>query len=606
MVLITNAAESNRAALKFIKEVTWGTTPTTGTVKEVRFTSSDLEASKDTKVSEEIRSDRMVPNIIEVAASSGGSVDVEFSAGSLDPFFEAFLLSEFSEPMTFFQLKGSSVSVTDNNTITLAGADYTGYFTVGHWVKLEGFTTVGNNGYFLLTAKAFGSGNTTLDVSGTPLTTEAGSAFTKIFDANDVLAYASTIFFSSGNTVDGGGANAFGGVVVGQKVYLEGLGKGSGTLQFLATDPTAGDTVTLDDGVNEPLVFEIHTSSASVAEGNIYVALSGTPATMAANLTTAINAQFIANTIDMSATVVTDTVTVVNHKGAGGSIAASGSGVSVTVVALSGGSATKSGFYTVASVIDNDTFTVSETLTADANAGVVNVVVKGSHLRNPGDSADITKQSFSIETGFTDVSKYFLMNGMRVGGIELSVSSGDLVSAKVDFMGSATVRSSTETLTGGSYVELEAVGTDVLNATSNVGQITKDGSELTSAIMELEFKGEAGLREQRAIGEKFPAGIGYGRLAITGSFSAYFQDFTLYDTFINHVTTSLGFDFSDVDLNTYYFGFPSLKITSDKIVPDGIDKDVMDESDFTVQRDTALRTMMTVDRFSSVRPFTDA
>lgn len=601
-----NSAESNRASLRYVKEVTWGTTPTSGVTQEMRITKSSLEASKDTKVSEEIRADRMVPNIIEVAASSGGDVDVEFSAGSLDPFFEGFLLSYFNTSLNYFQVKGTAVTITDTDEITLVGADYTGYLTVGQWIKLEGFlTAVGNNGYYKIATKTYSGGNTVVTVTVAGLTIEGGSAYSKFLDANDVLIAATTATFTAGNTIDGGGANGFGNVKVGQKIYVEGLGKETGTVQFDVTDPPEGSTITIYDGVNEAIIFEIRTNQALVAEGHYGVALSGTPATMATNLKDAINKNFQLETFDCSATAATDTVTITNHNRTGGSIAASDA-ASTNLTAFSGGSATKGGFYTVASVIDNDTITTVETLSADTNVGTKTVVVKGSHLRNPGTTGEIVKQSFTIETGFTDVSKYFLMNGMRVGGIELSVDTGNIVAGKVSFQGRETVRSNSETLTGGGYTVLDSTVTDVLNATSNVGQITKDGTALTSAIMKLDFKGDAGLREQRAIGEKFPAGIGYGRLSISGSFSAYFDSFALYDTFINHVTTSLGFDFEDVDHNTYFFSFPSLKVTSDKIVPDGIDKDVMDDSDFTVQRNGVLKTMMMIDRFSSVRSATFA
>lgn len=606
MVKITNAAESNRASLKYIREASWGTTPTSGDVKELRFTKSALEASKDTKVSEEIRADRMVPSIIEVAASSGGDIDGEFSAGSYDDFMEAFLLSYFSTPVNFFQVKGTAVTVTDTDEVTLVGGDYTKYITVGQYIKLEGFTDLDNNGYFEVATKTFTGGNTVVTVTATSLVAEGGTAFTKFLDAGDVVLADTGVTFTSGNTVDGGGANAFGDLRVGQKVYLDGLGKETGTFQFAVTDPPEGSYVTIDDGVNDPIVFEFRTNLALVAEGHYGVALSGTPATQAASLAAAINLNFRDESFDCSATVSTDTVTVTNHNLSGGSLAASDSGSSVTVTNFSGGSASKGGFFTVASVPDSDTFTTVETLSTDANSGGLEVVVKGSHVRNETSPADIVKQSFTIETGFTDISKYFVMNGMRLGTFEMSVDSGNIVGIKLNFMGSETIRSNTETLTGGSYVEKEAPATDVLNATANVGQILKDGSALTSAIMKLDFKGDGALREQRAIGEKFPAGIGYGRLSITGSFEAYFDSFELYDTFINHETTALAFDFEDVDHNKYYFNFPSLKVASDKIVPDGIDKDVMDQSDFTVQRDGVLKTMMMVDRFSSIRPKTAA
>ena len=340
-----NAAESNRASIRVIKEATWGTTPTSGVTKEVRLTKSGLTTSKDTKLSEEIRADRMIPSIIEVAASSSGDIEVEFSAGSLDDFLEAFLLSSWTQPMTFFQLKGTSVSVTDSNTITLAGGDYRNYLPAANgYIKLEGFTTPANNGYFKVSSKAYSGGSTTIDVTGTPLTTESGSAYTAIYDANDVILASTTTAFTSGNTVNGGGANSFAGktLYVGQKVYIEGLGKETGTIVCTTTDPTEGATITVSDGV-DTVVFEVRSDLTLIAEGHVGITLSGTPATMASNIVAKVMNEFVTKGLQVTATAASDTVTFVNHRRTGGSLATSDASA-FTVTAFSGGSATKGGW----------------------------------------------------------------------------------------------------------------------------------------------------------------------------------------------------------------------------------------------------------------------
>lgn len=600
-----NAAESNRASIRVIPEATWGTTPASGVTKEVRLTSSGLTTAKETKVSEEIRSDRMIPSIIEVAASSSGEIEFEFSAGSMDDFLAAFLLSTWSRSINFFQLKGTAVSIADSNTITLAGADYRDYLpAVNGYVKLEGFLTPANNGYFQISAKNFSGGNTTIDISGTPLTAEAGSALTALFDANDVILASTATAFTSGNTVNGGGSNSFATqtLKVGQKVHIEGLGKGVGEFAFAATNPGEGDTFTVSDGV-DTIVFETRTDITLIAEGRTGVVLSGTEATMAANLAAAINAKFAAKELRCTATVSSGDVAVTNHRGAGGSLAASDDATSVVVTDFAGGDATKLGFFTIASIPNDDTFTTVETLGTDANSGTATVIIKGSHLRNPSSQADIVKQSFSIETGFNDVSQFFLRRGMRVGSFSLDVSSGDIVTGSIEFMGRDTIPSTTAVLTGGGYTVLDSTTTEVLNATDNIGEFKVDGQVLDGvAFKSISLEGDASLREQRAIGEKFPAGIGYGRFMLSGSGEAFFSDRTLYDKFVDHETTSFSFDVSDADFNTYYFTVPSTKITTDDIMPEGIDQDVMDNFEYSAFRDVTLKTQLLVDRFSSVYP----
>jgi hypothetical protein len=310
--------------------------------------------------------------------------------------------------------------------------------------------------------------------------------------------------------------------------------------------------------------------------------------------------QFRRKNVMISCTVSTDTVTLTNHRQTGGSISSASGGITETN--FSGGSATKGGFYTVASVPDNDTFTTVETLSTDANAGSKKVIVKGSHVRNPGIVGDITKQSFSMETGFTDVAKYFSHDGLRVGGFDFNVQTGEILNMSFSFKGRETATEPSGTVLGntGTYTVLPATSTEPLNATSNVGTIYKDGTALDLAVMNIKIQGDANLREQRAVGEKFPAGIGYGRFALKGTLEVYFEDFTMFNAFIEHDTVSLEFDVTDADEQTYWFKIPAMKVSADPISPPGIDKDVMEPMEFMAFRDSSLQTMFMVTRFSSV------
>jgi len=594
-----NSAESNRAQLLSIPEVTWGTTPGSGTVKTLRILNSGISATKDTKMSEEIRADRMVSSIVETAASTGGDVKFEVAAGSFDDFMQAFLLGAWTKTMNWFQVKGTSVSITGVHEVTITGADWTDWLADNQWLKLEGFLTAGNNIYVSVNgAPSYSGGNTVITVDQT-VAVEAGSAYTRIFDANDVHSVATTVTFTSGNTVDGGGANAYAGLKVGQRVWIEGLGKETGTIQAIATDPAEGDTIVISDGV-DTITLEIRTNSALVTPGNVHVALSGTPATLAASISAAIMDQFRRKNVMISCTVSTDTVTLTNHRQTGGSISSASGGITETN--FSGGSATKGGFYTVASVPDNDTFTTVETLSTDANAGSKKVIVKGSHVRNPGVVGDITKQSFSMETGFTDVAKYFSHDGLRVGGFDFNVQTGEILNMSFSFKGRETATEPSGTALGntGTYTVLPATSTEPLNATSNVGTIYKDGTALDLAVMNIKIQGDANLREQRAVGEKFPAGIGYGRFALKGTLEVYFEDFTMFNAFLDHDTVSLEFDVTDADEQTYWFKIPAMKVSADPISPPGIDKDVMEPMEFMAFRDSSLQTMFMVTRFSSV------
>lgn len=612
------AAESNRAVLRYLVEdnACWGVTPATGVSREMRITGSSLAAEKQTVISEEIRADRMVSDVIESAASTGGDIDAEFSAGTFDDFWQAFVLGLWTRPMTFDKFEGNIVSIEDNGGTTevkISGADYSAYFTVGRRIKTEGFISPVNNDYWQVASVAFAAGVTTVVTTGTTGVNESGRDYSRVLDANDVIVLKNTDIragTSGAKAFDSNGNNAFASaiaaeqLVVGQKIYVSGLGYETGTFAF-GGQPTDGETVTINDG-EKSVVFEFDDDSA-FTRGNVGVAIGGSAAATAANLQSAIMDQFWKKKIQCSASVSTTTVTVRNvHPdqvtNAATTALSESTASAVTATTFSGASAS-SGVFTIVSLTD-DVITVAEDVATNANAGSLAVTIKGSHLRNPGNLSDITPQSFTVETGFTDVGQYFKSTGLRVGGIELSASSGELVTMSVSMMGKDTTTSPVSILGNSPYTPLASTATPVLNATTNVGSIYKNGELLATALQSIEIAGEAALREQRAVGSRFPAGIGTGRFNLTGTITSYFETMEMYDHFLNHDTISMAFDFKDNDSSVYWFTIPALKITSDPIAPGGIDQDILEELEWVAIRDASLNTMFMIDRFSSVIPAT--
>jgi len=593
-------ADSNRVSLRYIIESpsAWGVTPASGVVREIRLTSSSLAASKETVTSDELRADRMVSSVVEVSAMSGGDINFEYSAGSQDDFLQQFVLGAWTRPMGFDQWRGNVLSWVDGTTFRISGADYTDYFTADRRIKTEGFGDSRNNGYFEIASVAFSGGNTniTIDAATPAPVAEAGGANARLFDANDVIVLNSTGIsaVASTNTIAGTGlfaaARAAGQLNAGQKIFVNGLGYAVGSILF---DEVATDVeIEIDDGVNTPI---------SYTAGVDYV-VGASASDSAAALAAAIRASVAADLLNLKVTVATDTVTLVNLNSVAGSITevADADG-NTTVTDFTGASPTARGFFTILSVTDDAIVTV-EDITADAASGQP-VTIKGSMLRNPGNVAAIVAQSMSVATSFNDVDKHLLQDGLRNGSFSMEVASGSIVTGTISMQGRATTsHSSTPFLEGGSYVNLQAPATEVMNATTNVGNLTKDGSALATALQSISLEGDASLRNQMAVGSKFPRGIGTGRFSLTGTIQAYFENFDLYDQFIAHETVSLGFSFTDIDTNTYFWTLPAIKITSDPVAPGGIDQDVMEQLEFTAFRDAATACMLQVDRFSSVVP----
>ena len=589
-------ADSNRASLREIIEsnAAWGETPAAGVTRARRFRTSSITATKETVESEEIRDDRMISSVIETAAMSGGEIAWEFAAGTVDHDFQRALMGAWSRPMDWDVFRGKTVSITANNTIRISGTDVSAYFTVGRRLKLSGFVNPANNNYVQISAVAFTGGNTDITITATTLVAEAGTANTAVADANDVIVLRSTAlrFGNSPNTIDGAATNPFAAAIAagqlktGQRIFVEGIGYETGTITVDTV--VAGDTVTLSDGVDTVTL-----------EADLDFDIGADDTEAATALAAAINALRPSGTISLAATSALGVVTVRNLRKAGGVLTEDAA--TLAVVDFTGGDATVGGFYTIQSLTD-DTIVVDRAVPAIA-AGPA-ITIKGSMLRNPGNSNQITPQSATIETGFQDVSQFFTVDGLRCGGVEMEVAAGSIVTGQSTYMGRETKRASVEKLSGASYTALDAPATEVVSATANVGSLSVNGIEQATAISSIQFSIEGNLRNQQAVGSKFPVGIAAGRLNLTGTIEAYFADGEMYDRFINHETVSLAFPIIDQDKNTYYFTIPAFKVTSDPIAPGGLDQDVMESLEFSAFRDAATACMVQIDRFSSTAPIT--
>lgn len=610
-------SDSNRASLTIIPESVFGTTPASGNPRLMRITSSSLAASKETVVSDELRSDRMVSSVVETAAMSEGDINYEFSAGSQDDLFQAFLLATWTKQMTFDKFIGDSVSAdtTANNFVISGQGDLTRYFTVGNFIKVSGFANPLNNAYWEIAALNYSAPDfeITVDVTKGDLATEVGNAAVALEDANDVISSAMLKIndvTSSATTSSFDKVGMFTSAItaqalnVGQNVHVEGWGYEAGAYT-IAGDPVDAETLTLRDGLTtdattKTIVLEWDDDS-SVTAGNVAIAIAtGDDTTMAATVAAAINAQHVLGNIKFQATSAAGVVTIKNLRRNNGNLAESST--NVTVSTPFAGGQTWGETYRITS-LENDKMTV--TPAPPTNSAGAFITFKGSMVRNPsgiglGNVNEITAQSFSIETSFNDVDQYLLHDGMRCGSFGMEVASGGIVTGTFAFQGLETQRFGTEQFPEGAYEPLSTTITEVMNATTNVGSISKNGAELATAVQSISLEGDATLRNQNAVSSKFPRGIGTGRFNLTGTISSYFEDGTMYDHFLQHDTIALGWDFNDIDSNKYIFTVPSLKITSDPVSPAGIDQDVMEELEFVAFRDPITKCMLQIDRLSSI------
>lgn len=147
-------ASSNRAALRYIVEGTFGVTPTTPAFNEIRYNGESINFNINNVISDEIRSDRMTADLIQVQADASGDINFELSYSAFDDFIEATLAGTWGTLVAVAETD-IDAATADDSFNTAAGDFLADGIVVGQWVEVRGFVDPTINGYYrVLTAAA--------------------------------------------------------------------------------------------------------------------------------------------------------------------------------------------------------------------------------------------------------------------------------------------------------------------------------------------------------------------------------------------------------------------------------------------------------------------
>lgn len=143
-------SNANQTAISYCRETAFNTqlpvltaegVAGTNTLHALRFTKDGLVSEKETLTSEEIKSNRMVAELIRVGLKNSGNIEAEFSMKDYDDFIESALQSDY----------GTTIAVTVNivaaaGTITAtSGSPFRAIKNAKH-VKIASAVDTGNNG----------------------------------------------------------------------------------------------------------------------------------------------------------------------------------------------------------------------------------------------------------------------------------------------------------------------------------------------------------------------------------------------------------------------------------------------------------------------------
>lgn len=462
-------SDTNRVALRIVKESVFGTTPATPAFKELRSTGQpNLAFAPSTVVSNEIRADRQISDLILVGAEAGGDSGHELSFRALQDLIEGAMYSTYQERANRFNEGGAAqiTSITTGANDDVNVTDEAVDFVAGDLVFFQGFN-----------------------------------------DANDGFIGAAV----------------------------------AGTTATIVRFPTA----TLTANASPPATARIHAVGVEGGTADIVAAI--TP-----NRLTSTVLDF--TTLDLSP----------------------GDWIKI------GGSAAANQFATTA---NNDWCRVSSIsanslefdivpsgFAADVGTGKDIWLFFGERIRN-----GVVDQSYTLEQEFSDHSPvdYQYFRGMRVGVFNMQMAAQAIVTITASYQGKDAV-TQTSRFAGASTIP--APENSVLNTSSNVGRIARDGVPIAGANFVLEASVEINnnLRRQNAVGQIGSIGIGAGEAGITGTLNTYFDNLDLLDDVITNAETSLDFRVVDVnnDNKTMVIDLPRVKYSAGAPAVPGKNQDV--------------------------------
>ena len=144
-------ANGSQHSMSYIVESTYGTTPATPALTELRHSSTTLGLSKSALESQELRDDRQIKDYRHGVKSVGGDIGIEMSYGSHDDLLEAVLCGTWAAQVDSTAITADAASGTFTRP---SGSFLTDGFAQYDIVTSSGYVASGNNGRFLVTNAA--------------------------------------------------------------------------------------------------------------------------------------------------------------------------------------------------------------------------------------------------------------------------------------------------------------------------------------------------------------------------------------------------------------------------------------------------------------------
>lgn len=385
-------------------------------------------------------------------------------------------------------------------------------------------------------------------------------------DLDDLIAAA--LFADAGTTVSGTGTFA----TAGQTFTAA---SGTPFAALAATNPKhvviAGSATAGNNGIKT--VISMTSTVITFATGSVTGNESAGP-----TITTAVN--YVTATDAVTVTVAGQVMTATS--GAYSAAVQSARYVRLANMATAGNNGVKKVVSCTATVLTLATGSLSGSDTGDACTVQCNYIRTG-----------VTYYSHILQKEFLDVPHYMLFTGMGIDTFDLKLDAQKQAMATFAFMG---YKGQSRTATVNNLAKIAASSNVALNSASNIGTLTKDGSNSLNPVKSISLKVANNLRSRPVIGDLGSAQHGVGASTITGQVDVYFNNKELLDAYLTHTAFALEFLCTDSAGNISNCYLPSVQASKGTPMGPGLNADVMQSLPFTAFYNATAGYQMQVDR----------
>lgn len=175
--------------------------------------------------------------------------------------------------------------------------------------------------------------------------------------------------------------------------------------------------------------------------------------------------------------------------------------------------------------------------------------------------AGVERRSFTMVRHFSDIQTadkpYYIYTGVEINTMSLSIAADQMITGTFGVVGKG------QTLA----TDLTALGTPTYNPESTTtpldsftGTLDEGGSSI-AVITEITLELANGIEPRFVVGSKDTIKPSDSRSNLTGTISAYFEDSTMVEKFINETESSIVLTLPDADGNELKITIPRIKYT---------------------------------------------